>query len=108
MSKSMPPAIDPFRARQVRDVAGRFTRERAAHERQASLMWLGTLAAMFTDHELGLLWDLGFLCPRDLDLLRQASRLPAEPSTPRGKPGDNGGQGPLAAIPAQTHVPPVG
>jgi hypothetical protein len=70
------PSIDPFRSRQVRDVAGWFTRERQRHERQADLMWLGTLVALFSDHDLRLLRDLGFLCPHDLDLLRQAGREP--------------------------------
>jgi hypothetical protein len=65
------PAIDPFRKRQVPDVAGRFRRERARHQRQADLMWLGVLAALFTDHEIGLLDDLGYLSQHDKDLLRQ-------------------------------------
>jgi len=68
------PAIDPFRKRQVPDVAGRFLKERDRHERQADLMWLGTMAATFSDHELRLLNDLGFLSPHDLNLLRQAGR----------------------------------
>lgn len=71
---SAQPALDPFRSRQVPDVAGRFLREREQQQRQADLMWLGTMVAMFTDHELGLLRDLGFLSPHDLDLLRQAGR----------------------------------
>lgn len=37
-------------------------------------MWLGTLAALFSDHELKLLNDLGFLSPHDRDLLVQAGR----------------------------------
>ena len=37
-------------------------------------MWLGTMVAMFSDHELRLLDDLGFLSERDRDLLRQAGR----------------------------------
>jgi hypothetical protein len=37
-------------------------------------MWLGTMAAMFSDHELRLLDDLGFLSQRDRDLLSQAGR----------------------------------
>ena len=67
-------AIDPFRQRQVPDVAARFRRERGKHQRQADLMWLGSLAAMFSDHELGLLEDIGYLSQRDLDLIRQAGR----------------------------------
>jgi hypothetical protein len=70
------PAIDPFRSRQVPDVAARFRRARDSHQRQADLMWLGSLVGLFSDHELRLLWDLGFLCPHDLDLLRQAGRHP--------------------------------
>lgn len=66
--------IDPFRERQVPDVAGRFLKERDRQKRQADLMWLGTMAAMFTDHELRLLYDLGFLCQNDCDLLKQAGR----------------------------------
>ena len=68
------PAIDPFRSRQVPDVAGRFMKERDRQQRQADLMWLGAMTAMFSDHELGLLNDLGYLSQRDLDLLRQAGR----------------------------------
>jgi hypothetical protein len=67
--------LDPFRSRQVPEVAGRFQRERARHQRLAALMWLGTMAALFSDHELRLLDDLGFLCQNDRDLLRQAGRL---------------------------------
>ena len=52
--------IDPFRKR---------------HERQASLMWLGVLAGLFSDHELRLLDDLGFLSQHDHNLLRQAALL---------------------------------
>jgi hypothetical protein len=66
--------LDPFRARQVPDVAGRFTRERDRQQRQADLMWAGVLVTMFSDHEIRLLWDLGFLSQHDLDLLKQAGR----------------------------------
>lgn len=66
--------IDPFRGRQVPDVAGRFLKERDQHQRQADLMWCGTLVAMFSDHELKLLNDLGYLSQHDHDLLRQAGR----------------------------------
>lgn len=72
---SAQPAIDPFRSRQVPDVAGRFLKEQKRQQRQADLMWLGTMVAMFSDHELGLLRDLGCLSQHDLDLLRQAGRL---------------------------------
>jgi hypothetical protein len=68
------PTLDPFRSRQVPDVAGRLLKERDRHQRQANLMWLGTLAAMFSDHELKLLNDAGFLSQHDHDLLRQAGR----------------------------------
>lgn len=64
--------LDPFRRRQVPDVARRFLAERDRHQRQASLMWLGTLTGLFTGHELRLLDDLGFLSPHDRDLIRQA------------------------------------
>lgn len=77
MGKSAQPAIDPFRSRQVPDVWRRFREERERQRRHADLMWLGAMVAMFTDHELGLLRDLGVMCPHDLDLLRQAGRLPA-------------------------------
>jgi hypothetical protein len=66
--------IDPFRQRQVPDVARRFLRERDRHQRQADLMWLGTMVALFSDHELKLLHDLGYLSQRDHDLIRQAER----------------------------------
>lgn len=75
MSPAQPAGItDPFRSRQVPDVAGRFLKERDRHQRQADLMWLGTMAALFSDHELRLLNDLGFLSQHDHDLLRQAGR----------------------------------
>ncbi len=67
------PSVDPFRQRQVPDVAGRFQQERDRHQRQADLMWAGALA-LFSDHDLNLLNDLGFLCQHDRDLLRQAGR----------------------------------
>jgi hypothetical protein len=64
--------LDPFRRRQIPDVAGRFLRERDRHQRQADLMWLGTLAGLFSEHELRLLDDLGFLSERDRQLIRAA------------------------------------
>lgn len=79
ISISGPSDLDPFRARQVPDVGTRFLRERDRQQRQADLMWLGVMAAMFSDHELGLLDDLGFLSQHDRDLLRQAGRY-----TPKG------------------------
>jgi hypothetical protein len=66
-------SIDPFRKRQVPDVAGRFLKERTKHQRQADLMWLGAMA-LFSDHELRLLNDLGYLSQHDRDLLSQAVR----------------------------------
>ena len=66
--------IDPFRERQVPDVAGRFLKERDRQRQQADMMWLGVMAALFSDHELRLLNDLGFLSQRDRDLLGQAGR----------------------------------
>lgn len=74
ISISGPSDLDPFRARQVPDVGNRFLRERDRQQRQADLMWLGVMAALFSDHELRLLDDLGFLSQRDRDLLRQAAR----------------------------------
>lgn len=66
--------LDPFRERQARDVLHRFTREQDRCRRQADLMWVGVMVAMFSDHELRLIDDCGFLSQRDLDLLRQAGR----------------------------------
>ena len=63
--------LDPFRARPAPAVGARFQRERERHQRQSDLMWAGTLAAMFSDHELCLLHDLGFLSPHDLSILSQ-------------------------------------
>lgn len=65
--------LDPFRERQASDVAGRFLRYRDGHQRHADMMWLGALA-QFSDHELRLLNDLGFLSERDRNLLSQAGR----------------------------------
>ena len=62
--------LDPFRQRQASDVARRFLKERDQHKRHADLMWLGTMAALFSDHELQLLADLGYLSPHDCDLLK--------------------------------------
>jgi hypothetical protein len=67
------PRLDPFRERQASDVAGRFMKERDRQKRQADLMWLGVLM-LFSDHELRLLNDLGFLSQHDRDLLCQAGR----------------------------------
>lgn len=75
MTVKTSPTIDPFRKRQVPDVAGRFLRERKRHQRQADLMWLGALVALFSDHDLKLLNDLGMLSQHDNDLLRQAGRM---------------------------------
>ena len=65
---------DAFRRRQVPDVAGRFLREQRRQERQAHAMWVGILVTLFSDHELKLLNDLGYLSEFDRDLLRQAGR----------------------------------
>ena len=70
-------ALDPFRNRQVPDVAGRFLKERDRQRRQADLMWLGVMTGLFSDHELRLLNDLGFLSQHDRDLLSQAGRAVA-------------------------------
>ena len=80
MAVSRSPRIDPFRERQVPDVAGRFLKERDRQQRQADLMWLGVMAALFSDHELRLLNDLGFLSQHDRDLLSQAGRAPNGPA----------------------------
>ena len=73
MSIKVSGRLDPFRERQASDVGGRFLAERNAHQLRADLMWLGSLV-LFSDHELRLLRDLGFLSQRDLDLLSQAGR----------------------------------
>jgi hypothetical protein len=74
VTTTIQPGLDPFRARQVPDVGGRFLRERDRHKRQADLMWLGMLIGLFSDHELGILDDLGFLSRHDHDLIAQAGR----------------------------------
>jgi hypothetical protein len=74
MTLDVQPRLDPFRSRQAPDVGKRWTRERDRHQRQSDLMWVGTLVTLFSDHELRLLDDLGFLSPRDYDLLAQAGR----------------------------------
>lgn len=66
--------LDPFRSRQVSDVAGRLREERDRHQRAADLMWMGALASQFTGHEIRLLDDLGFLCQHDRDLLAQSRK----------------------------------
>jgi hypothetical protein len=66
--------LDRFRSRQVPDVAGRFLKERDRHERAAALMWQGILAGQFTEHEIKLLDDLGYLSQRDHDLLEQVRK----------------------------------
>lgn len=71
-------SLDPFRQRQVPGVAGRFLAERDAHQLRADLMWLGSLV-LFSDHELRLLEDLGFLSQHDRDLLAQAGRAVTGP-----------------------------
>lgn len=67
------PKLDPFRERQVPDVGARFLAELDAQRLRADLMWLGSLV-LFSDHELRLLNDLGFLSQHDRDLLSQAGR----------------------------------
>lgn len=74
MKAKLSPKIDPFRERQVPDVAGRFERERDRCRRQADLMWAGAMVTQFSDHELRLMNDLGFLSQHDLGLLKQAGR----------------------------------
>jgi hypothetical protein len=66
--------LDPFRERQKPAVAGRFLKEQERHRRQADLMWLGVLASQFTEHEVRLLDDLGFLSQHDRDLLEQVRK----------------------------------
>jgi len=74
MAETIAPGIDPFRSRQVPDVAGRFERERDRCRRQADLMWAGAMVTLFSDHELRLMNDLGFLSEHDRGLLKQAGR----------------------------------
>jgi hypothetical protein len=76
------PNLDPFRERQARDVLSRFTREQAWHRRQADLMWAGVMVVMFSDHELRLIDDCGFLSQLDRDLLKQAGRDVTADRTP--------------------------
>lgn len=66
------PNIDPFRSRQVPEVARRWREARDRQRQQADLMWLGSMIASFSDHDLKLLSDLGFMCPHDRDLLAKA------------------------------------
>lgn len=73
MALKISPRLDPFRERQASDVAGRFLAGRDAHRLRADLTWLGSLV-LFSDHELRLLNDLGFLSRHDRDLLNQAGR----------------------------------
>jgi hypothetical protein len=79
-------SIDPFRARQVPDVAGRFLKYRDMHQRSVDLMWLGILV-QFSDHELRLLDDLGYLSQHDLALLAHAGRA-REKQQRRKRPGN--------------------
>ncbi len=74
------PGIDPYRKAHTADAAIRFLKERDRHRRQADRMWLGAMAGLFSDHELRLLNDLGFLSQHDRDLLSQAGRETAEES----------------------------
>jgi hypothetical protein len=71
MSTEKGPVIDPFRQRQVPEVAGRFLAERDRHQRQTDMAWLGVLASQFNTHEIRLLDDLGHLSQHDHDLLQQ-------------------------------------
>jgi hypothetical protein len=79
------PDIDPFRRRQVPDVAGRFREAQDRQKQHADLMWAGTLTSLFSDHELRLLDELGNLCPHDRDLISRAGRNPwrRRPAPPR-------------------------
>lgn len=79
MSVKVHGRLDPFRERQAADVAGRFEKERDRCRRQADLMWVGAMTALFSDHELRLMNDIGFLSEHDLGLLRQAGRAVAKP-----------------------------
>jgi hypothetical protein len=62
-------------------------------------MWLGVMAALFSDHELRLLDDLGFLSQRDRDLLRQAGRY---------MPGDGTTACTDTSVPSVPHKPKEG
>ena len=70
---TLSPDIDPFRERQAPDVGARFRSARDMHQRSADLMWLGSLM-QFSDHELRLLNDLGYLSEHDRTLLAHAGR----------------------------------
>lgn len=72
MTVRLSPQIDPFRARQMPDVGERWRRERDRCQRQADLAWLGVMLSRFSDHDLKLLDDMGFLSQHDRDLLKQA------------------------------------
>ncbi len=64
--------LDHFRSRQAQDVGNRWQRIRDAHEAAAKRMWLGSMLVEFTEFELGILRDMGFLSPADEALLAKA------------------------------------
>lgn len=73
-SRAAPKAgrLDPFRSRQVPEVAGRLCAERDQHQRQQDLAWTGVLVSQFSPFELRLLDDLGFLSEHDKSLVAAA------------------------------------
>lgn len=84
-------SIVPLDAESLKKVSGRFLDLKRESERQARLLWLGTLAAHFTDFELQYLDDLRLLSPMDHSHVRSARTGAPHPfitNTREGEPRD--------------------
>jgi hypothetical protein len=70
--------LDPFTKQRFPEIARRWMDAQRAHQRTERLLWLGTMAASFSDDELSILNTMGYVCPSDRDLLARAAR-PVKP-----------------------------
>ena len=83
MAKSAKVVKHPTSERRFREVWGRLTALRAAHQVAERTLWAGVLARNFTREEFGLIAE--FMSPYDRDLLAQidANRSPASKGVTR-------------------------
>jgi hypothetical protein len=70
--------LDAFSRKRLPEIASRWRDIKDAHQQAQFRMWAGSMVLNFNDDELAILDAVGFLCPLDKDLLRDAGR-PIQP-----------------------------
>jgi len=76
--------LDPFSAKQRKDIWDRYDRIHREQERSERIMWAGRLATEFSAHELYIASKLPFWCEANNWLLGWVGRAPEEPNVMAG------------------------